>query len=106
MFLVILPPTQGSNLEIESCALHQRSQPAASFIIIIIFSKRGYLLLLQRVASGIYQRRAGGGRSEGCAAETGHGGIPSDRRDIRQLAGGGGGKRKTASEIQLKTQNA
>lgn len=43
-------------------------------------------LLLQRVASGIYQRRAGGGRSEGCAAETGHGGIPSDRRDIRQLA--------------------
>lgn len=43
-------------------------------------------LLIHRVAPGVYQGGAGGGRSEGGAAETGHRGIPSNWRDVRQLA--------------------
>lgn len=45
----------------------------------------GYLLLIQRAAPRVYQRGAGGGGSEGSAAEAGHRGIPSDWRDVRQL---------------------
>lgn len=46
-----------------------------------------HLLLIHRIASGIHQRRAGGGGGEGGTAETGHGRVPPDGRNVWELQG-------------------
>lgn len=44
-----------------------------------------HLLLVNWIAPGIHQRRAGGWGGEGCTAETGHGRVPPNWRNIREL---------------------
>lgn len=44
-----------------------------------------HLLLINWIAPGIHQRGAGRWRGEGCTAETGHGRVPPNWRNIREL---------------------
>lgn len=49
--------------------------------------KTFHLLLIHWIAPGIHQRRAGGGGGEGGTAETGHGRVPPDGRNVWELQG-------------------
>lgn len=55
---------------------------------LLLSVKSEYLLLIHRAAPGVHQRGACGGGREGGTAETGHRGVPSNRRDVRQLKQG------------------
>ena len=75
-----ISPRAAWEMVLPSAGSHGASRRSA--VPLVLSVRSGYLLLIQGVAPSVHQRGAGRGRGEGGTAQTGHRGVPADRREV------------------------